>query len=56
MTLEGNAIFCDGYGCQSQDTFEGVLASDDIRLRYSILGWQIADIGGQEVHFCPEHL
>jgi len=55
MTLEGNTIICDGYGCQSQDSFMGDLPPDDILVRYSILGWQFAEIGGQEAHFCPDH-
>jgi len=55
VTLEGNAIACDGYGCQTQDSFEGALLSEDIRLRYGILGWQFKEIGGYEAHFCPDH-
>lgn len=55
VTIEGNAICCDGYGSHFQDTFVGDLSSEDIRLRYNILGWQISDTDGQEIHFCPDH-
>ena len=55
MTLDGNEIFCDSNGCRSQDSFEGELSSEDIRIRYHILGWQITDSDGRETHFCPDH-
>ncbi len=55
MALDGNRISCDGYGCRTQDSFEGVLAPEEIRLRYHILGWQISETSGRETHFCPDH-
>ena len=55
MTLDGNAISCDAYGCGTQDTFDGALSAEDIRLRYHILGWQIGEKDGREAHFCSDH-
>jgi hypothetical protein len=55
MTLDGNEISCDGYDCRNQDTFEGDLSPEDIRLRYHILGWQITETDGRETHICPDH-
>jgi len=55
MTIEGNDISCDGYACKVQDSFAGSLSSDDVRLRYTILGWTFRDVDGHEAHFCPDH-
>ena len=55
MTLDGNEILCDSYGCGTQDSFDGALSAEDIRLRYEILGWQIGETDGRETHFCSDH-
>ena len=55
MTLDGNEILCDAYGCGTQDSFDGALSAEDIRLRYHILGWQIGETDGRETHFCSDH-
>jgi hypothetical protein len=56
MVLNGNFVSCDANGCQNQETFEGDLSPDDVRLRYHILGWHILGAEDQEFHFCPSHL
>ena len=55
MTFDGNTITCDHFGCRTQDTFEGELTSDDIRVRYHVLGWRYTEADGQEFHHCPIH-
>ncbi len=55
MTLAGNAISCDAYGCQSSDDFVGDLSDEDIRLRYHILGWRFEGVDAHERHICPDH-
>ena len=55
MTLDGNTIACDAYGCEVRDDFVGSLPDEDVKLRYAILGWTISGSGGDERHFCPDH-
>ena len=55
MVLNGNSIICDGFGCRTEDTFEGDLPPEDIQVRYHVLGWRFTEVGGQEVHHCPIH-
>ena len=34
MTLEGNTIKCDAYGCRTEDSFEGELSPEDALTRF----------------------
>ena len=56
VVIDGNSIFCDGYGCRAQDTFEGHLPREEIQVRYHMLGWRYTEVDGQELHYCPIHL
>jgi hypothetical protein len=56
MTLDGNTITCDRDGCRAQDTFVGDVSSEDIHVRYHILGWRYTEADGQEIHHCPVHI
>ena len=55
MTLSGNAIACDAFGCRNRDDFEGDLVFEDVKVRYHVLGWKYAGSGTDERHFCPDH-
>ena len=56
MVLDGNAISCDAVGCETRDDFTGELSSEDVLVRYHVLGWRYADSGDGERHFCPAHI
>jgi hypothetical protein len=56
MAFDGNSISCDHYGCRTQDTSEGDLSPEDIRVRYHMLGWRYSEADGQGTHHCPIHL
>lgn len=55
MTIIGNDISCDRFGCRKTDTFVGELSAADVRTRYHILGWQTLEINAEESHMCPRH-
>jgi hypothetical protein len=55
VTLDGNNISCDRFGCRANDTFEGELSHEDVRVRYHMLGWRFTDDGDPERHYCPFH-
>ena len=56
MALDGNDISCDKFGCRANDTFEGELSPEDIRVRYHMLGWRFTDDDcDPEMHYCPFH-
>jgi hypothetical protein len=57
MTVDGNEIRCDAFGChvRSKADFGIDFDDDELRLRYAILGWRSAGEKG-ESDFCPLHL
>ena len=55
MTIEGNTITCDRYGCQTQDSFEGELSPEESLIRFHVLGWRFTEHDGREFHHCPIH-
>jgi hypothetical protein len=56
MTVEGNRIRCDAYGCRTESTFDAPidLEPDRVRIRFAMLGW---DPGGDvgRLDLCPVH-
>ena len=57
MTVDGNTIKCDAYGCGMESHF-GVIPENDapaaIRRWFGLDGWRLAGDEGQ-LDFCPQH-
>jgi hypothetical protein len=54
MTIVGNVIRCDRYGCRTESAYEGELFPYEVRLQHARLGWKTS---GVEMLFdhCPLH-
>ncbi len=56
MTVDGNTIKCDAYGCRAVALLEtAVLVSTEyLRVRFAMEGWRTAGDEGQ-LDICPRH-
>jgi hypothetical protein len=56
MTLDGNTIRCDAYGCRAVSFLEGAaaVAPEAVRSRFALHGWRSAGQDG-DLDYCPIH-
>ena len=56
MTVDGNTIRCDAYGCRAESLLEGAVAvsPEYVRVRFALRGWTPAGQDGDLDH-CPAH-
>ncbi len=56
MTVDGNTISCDAYGCRVVSFLEGAVEASPeyVRVRFALRGWRPAGQDGDLDH-CPAH-
>jgi hypothetical protein len=56
VTVEGNTIKCDAYGCRAVSLLDTAawVSAEYLRMRFAMKGWRMAGDEG-ELDFCPRH-